>query len=112
MRLISHYKVLWRTFALCLFALSLPNSVLGQGDTSLPYPFLGQTGGLYLNNPANYQTGITFDSETGYYHFTQQAGSVQLAYPSYMTQEEYQDYIFQQQIMMFVVKKIMNEFKK
>lgn len=73
-------------------------AVADTGDT-LIYPIdPEQDGGLYLSTPTPMQKKFEYDPETGQYIVTQKAGGRDIVPPSYMTKEEYENYIFQKQI--------------
>ena len=76
---------------------ALPNDT--TKDSTLPYPMDGSdNGGLYLDNPSNFNSQVEYDPVTGEYVVRNKAGGITLGIPSYMTAEEYQDYIYQKQI--------------
>jgi len=76
------------------------------GDTpvTLKYPMQDQStgmpslndynGGLYLKDPSNIKTDITYDTDSGVYDVSQKMGKLNYRPPIYMTQEEYMDYQF------------------
>jgi cell surface protein SprA len=53
---------------------------------------------LQLNNPSNIKTTTTYDPSDSTFNFTQKMGNIDYRPPIYMTQEEYQDYLFRQQV--------------
>ncbi len=53
---------------------------------------------LYLNNPDNIKSTITYDPVTKTYILEQKAGGVTYRPPTYMTEEEYRDYLFKEQV--------------
>lgn len=53
---------------------------------------------LQLNNPSNIKTTTTYDPDTKTYTFDQKMGSLDYRTPTYMTDEEYKDYQFRQQV--------------
>ncbi len=69
-----------------------------EPDTTLPYPFEEEEGGLYLNNPSNYTEEVEYDPQTGQYIVTQKVGNIVTKPPMLMTPEEYQDYIANKQV--------------
>ncbi|MBI4946251.1 MAG: cell surface protein SprA [Bacteroidetes bacterium] len=83
-----------------------PNIEPLAGDTpvTLKYPMHDQStgmpslndykGGLYLNDPSNIKTDITYDTDSGVYDVSQKMGKLNYRPPLYMTPEEYMDYQF------------------
>ena len=73
--------------------------VLSDSTDSLKYPINNpnQTGGLYLNKPANFTFDSEFDEETGQYIVYERIGGLLAKPPMFMTPEEYQNYIFAKQ---------------
>jgi len=61
-------------------------------SVELPYPFTDETGGLYLDNPPNVTTQVTYNPETNEYTVTEQLGDNALTPPVTMSFEEYQNY--------------------
>ncbi|OFY95328.1 MAG: cell surface protein SprA, partial [Bacteroidetes bacterium RIFCSPLOWO2_12_FULL_31_6] len=69
-------------------------------EIDLPYPFndnnggpgSNNTGGLYLNNPSNIQSGFEYDPETGTYNYYEKIGDNYFKYPTYMDFDEYINY--------------------
>ena len=53
---------------------------------------------LTLNNPGNVKTEIEYDPKNKEYNFTQKMGDLDYRPPSYMTEEEYRDYLFKKQV--------------
>lgn len=53
---------------------------------------------LYLNNPENIKNTVTYDPTTKTYILEQKAGGVTYRPPTYMTEEEYRDYLFKEQV--------------
>jgi cell surface protein SprA len=51
-------------------------------------------GGLYLNDPANIKSDITYDPDSNQFNVTQKMGGINYRPPIYMTQDEYIDYEF------------------
>jgi len=51
-------------------------------------------GGLYLNDPSNIKTSVTYDPDSGQFNVTQKMGNVNYRPPIYMTQDEYIEYEF------------------
>lgn len=73
----------------------------------LPFPFRDYTGspfvpqsqsGLYLHNPSNIKSTITYDPESDQYIFSNQVGQFPYRLPSYMSAEEYRKYDFEQSL--------------
>lgn len=76
-------------------------------NEDLPYPIEENEPGepmynpaepLQLNNPANIKTTTSYDPSDSTFNFTQKIGDMDYRRPIYMTQEEYQDYLFRQQV--------------
>lgn len=67
-------------------------------DTTLPYPYTGESGGFFLNDPDNFNTQVIYDPVTGQYIIYEKIGDLNAKPPMFMTEEEYRDYIFQKQI--------------
>lgn len=73
---------------------------LDSPEVDLPFPFkdgMGgpddkNTGGLYLNNPSNVESGFEYDPETENYNYYQKIGQKYYKYPTYMDFEEYINY--------------------
>ncbi|MCW3104877.1 MAG: cell surface protein SprA [Bacteroidetes bacterium] len=73
----------------------------------LPYPFSDQStgdplnypnsGGLMLNNPSNVNTNVEYDPATGNYNISQKLGGMDYRPPTYMDNEEFQEYQFKKQ---------------
>lgn len=59
----------------------------------VPY-FNDYNGGLYLNNPSNIKTDVTYDPDSGQFNVTQKMGEVDYRPTIYMTQDEYVAYEF------------------
>ncbi|MEQ9261775.1 MAG: cell surface protein SprA [Owenweeksia sp.] len=68
-----------------------------EPDSTLPYPFDSEEGGLYLDNPANYKEEVDYDPETGQYIVTQKIGNLEARPPMFMTPEEYRQYVARKQ---------------
>ncbi|MDZ7848822.1 MAG: cell surface protein SprA [Owenweeksia sp.] len=66
-------------------------------DSTLPYPFNNEEGGMYGQNPSNYSEEVEYDPETGQYIVTQKIGGLVAKPPMLMTPEEYQEYIDKKQ---------------
>ncbi len=69
-----------------------------EPDTTLPYPFDAEEGGLYLNNPSNYTEEVDYDPETNQYIVTQKIGNLNARPPMFMTPEEYREYVARKQV--------------
>lgn len=72
-------------------------------EVKLPYSFKDNNGtqpifddksNLYLNNPSNIKTDITYDPKTGNYDVTQKMGDLKYRPDTYIDAEDYQDYMF------------------
>ena len=69
-------------------------------EIDLPFPFkdgIGNpdeenSGGLYLNNPSNVETGFEYDPETENYNYFEKIGGKSIKNPTYMDFEEYINY--------------------
>lgn len=69
-------------------------------EIDLPYPFYdgiggpgsNNSGGLFLNNPSNVQSGFQYDPETGTYNYYEKIGDFYFKYPTYMSFDEYINY--------------------
>lgn len=79
------------------------NIIIFEVDTpeiDLPYPFSdgiggpgsNNTGGLFLNNPSNVESGFQYDPETGTYNYYEKIGDNYFKYPTYMDFDEYINY--------------------
>lgn len=66
-------------------------------DSTLPYPFDSEEGGLYGNNPKNFTEEVEYDPETGQYIVTQKVGGLVTKPPMLMTPEEYREYVSKKQ---------------
>lgn len=67
-------------------------------DSTLPYPFGDESGGLYMNDPSNYSSDVQYDDETGQYVVTERIGGLTSKPPMFMTPEEYRDYVARKQV--------------
>jgi cell surface protein SprA len=69
-------------------------------EIDLPYPFedgiggpgSNNSGGLFLNNPSNVESGFQYDPETGTYNYYEKIGDNYFKYPTYMDFDEYINY--------------------
>ncbi len=68
-----------------------------EKDTTLPYPYKGKDGGLYLNTPTNFTTEVVYDPVTGMYVLYEKIGDLLAKPPRYMTAKEYQVYLYEKQ---------------
>ena len=84
-----------------------PSADTTSRKIDLPYPFRDYTGiptlpqrqsGLYLRNPSNITSTITYDPQTNQYIFTDRIGTFHYRLPSWMSAEEYRKYDFEQSI--------------
>lgn len=87
---------------------STPTSLFAVADTDsigpLIYPMHDESeglpslndynGGLYLNDPANLKTDVTYDPDSSWFNVTQKMGNVNYRPPIYMSQDEYIEYEF------------------
>ncbi|HWY38440.1 MAG TPA: cell surface protein SprA, partial [Bacteroidia bacterium] len=53
---------------------------------------------MQLNNPSNIKTSVNYNPSDSTFNFSQKMGNIDYRPPIYMTQEEYQDYLFKQQV--------------
>ncbi|MDF1672545.1 MAG: cell surface protein SprA [Vicingaceae bacterium] len=67
--------------------LQFPFKDNSQGD-----PNNSNSGGLYLDNPSNIETGFQYDPETGTYNYYEKIGDTYFKYPTYMDFDEYINY--------------------
>ena len=68
-------------------------------DESTGMPSLNDyKGGLYLKEPSNIKTNITYNTDSNTYDITQKMGGLDYRPPIYMTQEEYMDYMFKKSL--------------
>ena len=82
--------------------ISVPSQTVAPPDSSLIYPFDDQDdypfngypdrNGLYLRDPSNIKTEITFDPKTGEYIFSKKIGNLDYRIPNTMSFEEYKKY--------------------
>ncbi len=95
------------------YNLSISDNFSAPTDTSdkdtLPYPFDDESGGLYLNNPANYSREVEYDSETRQYIISQKIGGLISKPPMFMDADEYKDYIDRKQVANYWSTKNQNE---
>ncbi|MFH1004786.1 MAG: cell surface protein SprA [Bacteroidota bacterium] len=64
-------------------------------DQSYGIPFDNDyTGGLYLNDPSNIKTNITYDPDSNIFNINQKMGNINYRPSIYMSQEEYMEYEF------------------
>lgn len=79
------------------------NLVIDTPEVELPYNFKDNNGtqpifddksGLYLNNPSNIKTDISYDPKTGNYDVSQKIGDMKYRPDTYVEAEDYQDYMF------------------
>lgn len=85
-----------------------PSGVVFPADTDsigpLIYPMRDEShglpslndynGGLYLNDPSNIKTDVTYDPDSSWFNVTQKMGNVNYSPPIYMSQDEYVEYEF------------------
>ncbi len=90
------YKISFLVFAL-FFSVNL--SAQSVTDTTLLYPFSGvQSGGLFMNNPPNFNATVIFNLETNKYIVQEKIGSFDFGNPKIMSFSEYQDYALQKSV--------------
>ena len=72
-------------------------------EVKLPYNFKDNNGSqaifddknpLYLENPSNIKTEVTYDPKTGNYDVSQNMGGLKYRPDTYVDAEDYQDYMF------------------
>lgn len=90
-----------------MMAVDTPETPDGTTPVTLPYPYSDQStgdplnypnsGGLMLNNPSNVTTNVEYNPATGNYDITQKIGGMNYRPPTYMENEEFQDYQFKKQ---------------
>jgi len=66
---------------------------------------------LQLNNPSNVKTTLDYNPSDSTFNYTQKMGSLDYRPPIYMTQEEYQDYVFKNQIKSYWKSRIQADAK-
>lgn len=78
-------------------------STIDTPEVKLPYNFKDNNGtqpifddksGLYLQNPSNIKTDISYDPKTGNYDVSQKMGDLKYRPDTYIEAEDYQDYMF------------------
>ncbi|HEX8516448.1 MAG TPA: cell surface protein SprA [Bacteroidia bacterium] len=90
-----------------MIAVDSPEVPEPDSPLMLPYPYSDQStgdplnypngGGLMLNNPSNVNTNVEYDPATGNYNISQKIGGMDYRPPTYMDNEEFQDYQFKKQ---------------
>ena len=91
-----------------MMAVDTPTTPDNSTPVILPYPYTDQStgdplnypngGGLMLNNPSNVNTNVEYDPTSGNYNINQKMGGLDYRPPTYMDNEEYQDYMFKKQV--------------
>jgi cell surface protein SprA len=66
---------------------------------------------LQLNNPSNIKNNISYDPSDSTFNMTQKMGMMDYRPPIYMTQDEYQDYMFKQQIKSYWKSRVQADAK-
>ena len=66
---------------------------------------------LQLNNPSNVKTSLNYNPSDSTFNFTQKMGNLDYRPPIYMTQEEYQDYLFKNQVKSYWKSRIQADAK-
>lgn len=66
---------------------------------------------MQLNNPSNIKNDITYDPSDSTFNMTQKMGNMDYRPPIYMTQEEYQDYLFRQQVKSYWKSRVQADAK-
>lgn len=79
-------------------SLYLPNDTTEPDTGDLPYPITDKNGGLYLNDPSNYNENVSYDPVTGQYTVTKKIGNMIIGPPVQMTAEEYAEYVTDKQV--------------
>jgi cell surface protein SprA len=67
-------------------------------DNGYGEPVYNPKSPLQLNNPSNIKTTTTYNPQDSSFTFTQKMGSLDYRTPTYMTDQEYKDYQFRQQV--------------
>lgn len=83
-----------------ILAFELDELPLDSPEIELPFPFNdgvgnpgeSNSGGLYLSNPSNVQSGFEYDPATENYNYYEKIGDTYIKYPTYMDFEEYINY--------------------
>lgn len=91
-----------------IVAIDTPQTGDSIQPVELPYSFEDQSvgdplnypnsGGLRLKDPSNIKTDVEYDPTTGNYNIDQKMGGNDYRPPTYMDNEEYQDYMFKKQV--------------
>ena len=94
MRNLFYYKILLLVFSFLASVKAFSQSgTLISSDTSLIYPFSNtQTGGIFLNNPPNISSTVTYDLTTNQYFIQEKTGELKFGNPLIMNFNEYQLY--------------------
>ncbi len=66
---------------------------------------------LQLNNPSNIKSNVSYDPSDSTFNMTQKMGLLDYRPPIYMTQDEYQDYLFKQQIKSYWKSRVQADAK-
>jgi len=66
---------------------------------------------LQLNGASNIKTNTNYDPSDSTFNFTQKIGNMDYRPPIYMTQDEYQDYLFKQQIKSYWKSRVQADAK-
>lgn len=66
---------------------------------------------LQLNSPSNIKTTTTYNPSDSSFNFTQKVGDMDYRPPISMTQEEYQDYLFKQQVKSYWKSRVQADAK-
>ena len=74
-------------------------------------PIYNSTQPLQLNGASNIQTNTTYDPDEKNFNFTQKIGTMDYRPPIYMTQDEYQDYLFKKQTKGYWKSKVQADAK-
>lgn len=89
-------------------------------NADLPFPIKDNEPGeplynpkqpLQLNNPSNIKTAVSYSPEDSSFNFTQKVGNMDYRAPISMSQEEYQDYLFKQQVKSYWKSRIQADAK-
>jgi len=89
-------------------------------NEDLPYPINENEPGepmynanepLQLNNPSNIKTTTTYDPSDSTFNFTQKMGDLDYRPPIYMTQEEYQEWLFREQVRSYWKSRVQADAK-
>ena len=98
-----------------------PEDSVSDDSTNLRYPFTDTDmetnpygnsfdSPLYLGNPSNVKTNITFDPTTNNYEYQQQIGNMNYKNPFYMSPDDYRSYNIQESMKNYWRQKYQNNY--